>query len=278
MSKKLRPNFTPIPNVILDEIMRTLAPGTTKLLFAICRFTYGWGKQSDRISISQLEDITGMARGSVARSIKQLGKLVSIKPGDPSRQLASEYRLNIEISDNDLVSLRDQAPVSERDQASLLASLIKRPSKDNQRKEEKTGAKAPDVSSPSRRGRKLTRPDPAQVEAFARFYEAYPRHVGKADALDAWIELAPGPELVAEIMAGVERYTETVKDSEPKFIKHPGPWLNARRWEDEPAGGNGAGNGTAKPEIKDLGDGYFEVDGRRMDRQTAERRYGKRAI
>lgn len=143
MSKKLKPNFTPIPNVILDEIMRTLAPGTTKLLFAICRFTYGWGKQSDRISISQLEDITGMAHGSVARSIKQLGKLVSIKPGDPSRQLASEYRLNIEISDNDLVSLRDQPLVSERDKASLLASLIKRPSKDNQRKKKDCGAEAP---------------------------------------------------------------------------------------------------------------------------------------
>jgi hypothetical protein len=40
-------------------------------------------------------------------------------------------------------------------------------------------------------------------------------------------------------MAGVERYAEAVRDTDPKYVKHPGPWLNARRWEDEPAGGNG---------------------------------------
>ena len=30
---------------------------------------------------------------------------------------------------------------------------------------------------------------------------------------------------------------ESVKDIEPKFIKHPGRWLTGRRWEDEPTGG-----------------------------------------
>lgn len=95
MNEKLRPNFTPIPNVILDEMMRMLAPGATKVLFAICRFTYGWGKQADRISLNQLQDITGMARGSVARSLKELGEVITVTPGDPSRHQASEYRLNI---------------------------------------------------------------------------------------------------------------------------------------------------------------------------------------
>ena len=102
----------------------------------------------------------------------------------------------------------------------------------------KSGAKAPDVSAPLRK--KATRASgPAALAAFEQFYQAYPRHVGKDDALKVWTKLAPGPELVAEIMAGVERYAETVKDTDPKYVKHPGPWLNARRWEDEPAGGNG---------------------------------------
>jgi hypothetical protein len=39
--------------------------------------------------------------------------------------------------------------------------------------------------------------------------------------------------LVAAIMAGVKRYTHSLQDVELNFIKHPGPWLNARRWEDE---------------------------------------------
>ena len=104
-------------------------------------------------------------------------------------------------------------------------------------KPKQTGAKAP--TSSHHRKKRYVAPDPAQLEAFARFYEAYPRHVSKQDALKAWIELAPGLELIAEIMAGVERYAEAVRDTDPKYVKHPGPWLNARRWEDEPAGGNG---------------------------------------
>ena len=137
MSEKLKPNFTPIPNVILDEIMRTLAPGAAKVLFAICRYTYGWGKpQGDRISLSQLCDITGMARGSVARSIKELGPIVTVTTGDPTRHLASEYRINVKIPDAELVLFRDQPLVSKRDQASLLASRIKRPSKDIPKKED----------------------------------------------------------------------------------------------------------------------------------------------
>ena len=105
MSEKLKPNFTPVPHVIFDEILRTLTPGAVKVLFAICRFTYGWGKQSDRISLKQLSEMTGIKdRGNVYRAIKQLGDLVTVKPGDPSRNQASEYALNIEIQDSDLLS------------------------------------------------------------------------------------------------------------------------------------------------------------------------------
>ena len=59
----------------------------------------------------------------------------------------------------------------------------------------KSGANAPQ-SSPSRRERKLTRrrdPDPAQVEAFARFYDAYPRHVAREAAEKAWLTPFPQP-------------------------------------------------------------------------------------
>ncbi len=259
MSAKLKPNFTPVPNVILDEMMRMLAPGATKVLFAICRFTYGWGKQADRISLSQLQDITGMARGSIARSIKQLGNLVCIKSGNPSRQQASEYRINVEISDVDLVSLCDQGLVSKRDQASLLASLIKRPSKDNQRKR-KTGAKAPGalfangesksagdeqllsdrkLASVSTHSRKKSKPararQPADMEAFERFYKAYPLHKARAAAERRWQKICPDAALVAKIMAGVARYHEETKDVERKHIAHPATWLNGKRWEDEPA-------------------------------------------
>jgi Helix-turn-helix domain len=92
----------------------------------------------------------------------------------------------------------------------------------------KTGDKSPEPFLNRRRT------EPEQGEDFDRFYNAYPRKVGKADALKAWKKLNPNPKLVAEIVAGVKRYADTVQDSEAKYIKHPGPWLNSRRWEDEP--------------------------------------------
>jgi hypothetical protein len=77
-------------------------------------------------------------------------------------------------------------------------------------------------------------------------------------------------------MAGVERYRAEKADCDPKYIKHSAKWLNGRRWEDEPAGANG--NGHAEPaEVKDLGDGFIEVDGRRIERQMYHRRYGQAA-
>jgi phage replication O-like protein O len=100
MSDKLKPNFTPVPNVLLDEIMRGLNEGEFKTVMAICRYTYGWGKQSDQISLNQLADITGMNRSNVARARKRLGNLVEVTPGTAT--MASTYRLNIEISDAEL--------------------------------------------------------------------------------------------------------------------------------------------------------------------------------
>ena len=124
--------------------------------------------------------------------------------------------------------------------------------------------------------RNLTRSDPAVLEAFGRFYQAYPRHNGRQDAEKAWLKLNPGAELITIIMTAVERYAAEVRDTEPRFIKHPGPWLNGKRWEDEPVNGNG--NGHAKPvQVRDLGNGMVEVDGVQMDRRIYERRHGQHA-
>jgi len=137
-----------------------------------------------------------------------------------------------------------------------------------------THAKARErVSSISK---KKKQPDPAQFEAFTSFYEAYPRHVGKGDAEKAWLKLNPDLDLTGRIMAAVRRYADEVQDTEPKYIKHPGPWLNSKRWEDEPA--RPTVDGQAKPlQVKDIGNGMVEVDGRQMDRATYERRYGQQA-
>jgi hypothetical protein len=145
----------------------------------------------------------------------------------------------------------------------------------NKNKSTESDKLIPDSLTPKAK-RKLTRPDPAAVAAFAGFYQAYPRHVARAAAEREWVKLNPNPELTAAIMTAVERYAEEMKDSEPRFIAHPATWLNSRRWEDEPINGNG--NGQAKPvQVTDLGNGMVEVDGVQMDRRIFERRHGQHA-
>lgn len=84
------------------------------------------------------------------------------------------------------------------------------------------------TSSPAAR---VTVDDPG----FARFWSAYPRKIGKGEARKAWIKVVKSGVDPTAIVAGAERYRDDParRRAEPKFTKHPGPWLNAERWTDQ---------------------------------------------
>lgn len=70
---------------------------------------------------------------------------------------------------------------------------------------------------------------------FDRFWEAYPRRVGKQDALKAWGRLNPDDALVDLIVAGVERWKTCdlwTRDG-GKFICYPATFIRGRRWEED---------------------------------------------
>ena len=54
MSRTLIPNSTQIPDVILDHWMAKLSGAEFKVLLYIARRTYGFGKDTDDISLNQL--------------------------------------------------------------------------------------------------------------------------------------------------------------------------------------------------------------------------------
>ena len=68
---------------------------------------------------------------------------------------------------------------------------------------------------------------------FVRFWDAYPRKVGKGEARKAWQRLIKTGTDPTVIVAGAERYRDDPR-RQLKYTKHPGPWLNAERWTDEP--------------------------------------------
>jgi phage replication O-like protein O len=92
-----KPNYTQTPNIFFDEIIKELTFSELKVMLVVMRKTFGWQKKKDKISYSQIQDISGLSRQGVhdgLHGLMQKGYLRSEKTG----QLYS-YSLIIE-SDN----------------------------------------------------------------------------------------------------------------------------------------------------------------------------------
>lgn len=65
--------YTQIAHELVEALARTeLSPNESRILWVIIRKTYGWKKKSDQISLSNFQDLTGLWRGSVCRSLESL--------------------------------------------------------------------------------------------------------------------------------------------------------------------------------------------------------------
>lgn len=96
------PNYTQIPNDILDRWMPHLGEAELKVLFAIMRKTLGWHKVRDRISISQLSEMTGLLRETIISATKSLqskGAIIKEVVGEKGKQ-ETYYELVIEEDSN----------------------------------------------------------------------------------------------------------------------------------------------------------------------------------
>lgn len=77
--------------------------------------------------------------------------------------------------------------------------------------------------------------------AFESVWAAYPKHEFRAEAMAAWRQLNPSPELAERILVSVQEHTESVRwtrslaEDGGKFIPSLEKFLLKRRWEDTPA-------------------------------------------
>ena len=75
---------------------------------------------------------------------------------------------------------------------------------------------------------------------FNRFWNAYPRKVGKPSAQKAWrrvwkgVKTSESPTLMQRIIGSVELWKMTEQWQTETLIPHPTTFLNDRRWEDDP--------------------------------------------
>lgn len=75
---------------------------------------------------------------------------------------------------------------------------------------------------------------PAREARFVEFWDTYPRKVAKGPAQKAWAKAVKDtePDLIITALAA---QAPLLGNRETRFIPHPASWLNARRWEDDPA-------------------------------------------
>lgn len=113
-------------------------------------------------------------------------------------------------------------------------SVQKRWAQDADNVEEKPPPNRSPSGSPNTKKPEARSQKDISIHQFEDFWSLCPRKVGKGQARKAYLSaLKKTPH--EEIMAGMKRYAESVKDREPEFIAHPATWLNGERWADEEA-------------------------------------------
>ena len=105
-------------------------------------------------------------------------------------------------------------------------------SKDHQQDVLETSASEADKKRTREEKRREEKKDIAP-SGFAEFWQEYPNHTAKANALKAWGKVPA--ELHPTIMAAVvvqKRSAAWTKDN-GQFVPHAATWLNGKRWEDQ---------------------------------------------
>lgn len=98
-------NATPVPNLLLDDLMPRLRDTEFRLLLVVLRQTWGWHKERDWLTHSQLKRRTGRSSAALSKAISVL------------------VRANLILVRNRSGQILETATERRREQASLYFSL-----------------------------------------------------------------------------------------------------------------------------------------------------------
>src|SRR5690625_1493386 len=228
MSKKPieAPNYTQVPNVILDNI-GLFKDAELRVVMAICRKTIGFHKTHDVISLSQFQVMTGLSRQGVINALD--GQMMSRIIDRVARGNSFSYRIKVvkTVDQSEVVNTVDQSTTLTRNSQRGRPEVVN--VVDTQKKLLKKERKR-DRDNSRARAREAT-PD-----LFDDFWTSYPRKVGKKPARQKWRskKLHEKPELAREIIADVERRSAGDEQwQDARYIPHPSTYLHQERWHDE---------------------------------------------
>ena len=95
IKSELLPNTFPCPNWVIDMGIWAMLGDKERACYTVfLRKTIGWWKHTDRISMSQLEEFTGLAQGTVRQAMKNLEELrlvILVSENDPRLNYGKEW-------------------------------------------------------------------------------------------------------------------------------------------------------------------------------------------
>ena len=237
-----------ISNDVWDALVAIRISGEARqVLDFIIRKTWGWGKKTDRIPLSQFRDATGLRKSAIIKARQKLldMRLITVtqKVNDSmiTYGFIKDYRKWKPLPKKRTITQK----VNQRNPKSKFAVPKKRPSIDNASKDTYSKDKPPIVPLGG---------NEIEKEKFDKFINLYPNAVAKAEAWEAWQQLFVRgyaerrcttqflfpltDDLFSTIIGAVEAQIQerTWKREAKVWIAswtHPATWLRAKRWEDK---------------------------------------------
>ena len=183
-------SHTQISNQFIDDWISQLNGAAVKTFLAVSRKTIGWHKETDAISLSQLQQITGLSRQGVMNAVDELEKIGLITIDK------REYR-------STLFTINYEEVVNSVDGGGKLSRPEVVNSVDTQKKPERNSSK--ETSSPIDRD-------------FEEAWKHYPRKESKKSALKAY-RARRKKERADTLLTATKNYAKSVEGRERRFIK-----------------------------------------------------------
>jgi phage replication O-like protein O len=216
-----------IENGVFQALMRADLSGSEfRIVMAIIDKTWGFGKESDVISVSQIMQLTEIPERTVRLSLKSLKdrRVLVFAPSNTRVQQGSPINEILFNKHHDTwksegcKKLHGCKKLSEKGAKNCISGVQKiAPTKETITKETITKEKK-------------------NIRArFEIFWNLYPKKKSKGQAETAFSKINPDEQLLATMIARIEqaKTSEDWIEQRGKYIPHPATWLNAKGWEDE---------------------------------------------
>lgn len=207
------PNYTQIPNELLDEWLPHLLEAELRVLLVIMRKTFGWHKIRDQISLSQLEKHTGMLRQAIINAGKSLQKKGLIKKTVSGKNGTENtvYELVIIDDSNSLYQCDKNTP----------PSVMNTPTKENPTKEKKENPLPPKKAFPPKSQKK-------EEASFKEKTKKQLKDVSDEEFEKAWKEYEKAPSgsiksaksWISAVISRHRHENESVREKETRILKH----------------------------------------------------------